>query len=202
MTAVAATARDLGLQVHLDGARLWNAASASGVAVADYAAVANSVSVCFSKGLGAPIGSAVAGSRDFIVRARRRRKALGGGMRQVGILAAACLYALDHHIVRLPEDHRRARRLAESLATMSGVRIDPAEVETNIVVFDISPSGLQPSEVVRRAAGDGVLIVPFGPNRVRAVTHLDVDDDGISRAVDVLGSILGSRSVTITGADR
>ncbi len=193
MAATARVARELGLGIHLDGARLWNAAAASGRAPAAYAALADSVSVCFSKGLGAPVGSALAGTREMVRRARRRRKMLGGGMRQAGILAAACLYALDHHVARLPEDHARARRLAEGLAPLRGVRLDPADVETNIVVIDVSPSGLTPADVAGRAAEAGVFVLAFGRTAIRAVTHLDVDDDGVSRALDVLGGILGAR---------
>jgi len=135
-----------------------------------------------------------------VMRARKRRKMLGGGMRQVGRLGAACLYALDHHVERLAEDHVRARRLAEALGTMAGVRLDPSEVETNIVIFDVSPSGLSAAEVSRRAAAAGVLIGASGPACIRAVTHLDVDDAGISRAIDVLGGILGSPRVAAAEA--
>ncbi len=132
---VAAVAREAGLKVHLDGARLWNASVAAGVPEKDYAAHFDSASVCFSKGLGAPVGSALAGTREFIARARRFRKMFGGGMRQAGIIAAGALYALEHHRERLAEDHANARRLAEGLAGLAGIEIDPATVETNIVVF-------------------------------------------------------------------
>ncbi len=192
MLAVADCARENAARVHLDGARLWNACAATGRPAAEYAAVADSVSVCFSKGLGAPVGSALAGTAEFIARARRRRKALGGGMRQVGILAAACLYAIDHHRSRLIDDHARAARLAQSLSQTPGASIDPRSVETNIVIFDVSPSGMTPAEVVARAAESDVLLVGFGRTLVRAVTHLDIDDDGIDYACDVLSRILGT----------
>ncbi len=194
MRAVASMARDLGLSVHLDGARLWNASAASGHSLGEYAAVANSVSLCFSKGLGAPVGSAIAGNTEFVRRARRRRKMLGGGMRQAGILAAAVLYAMDHHVTRLPEDHARAARLARGLADLRGVSLDPAAVETNIVIADVAPSGLTPAQVVERAAAAGVLLVAFGATQVRLVTHLDVDDAGVDHALSVLRGILDVRA--------
>ena len=172
-----------GLPVHLDGARLWNASAASGVPLADYAACADTVMVSFSKGLGCPIGSALAGSRAAIDRAWTFRKRLGGGMRQVGILAAAALHALDHHLDRLGADHRRARRLAALAGDVHGLRA--AEPDTNIVMIDLE-AGLDSDAAVRRLAELGVLVVPFGPRRLRAVTHMDVDDAGIERAGEAL----------------
>jgi threonine aldolase len=183
LQAVAETARSRGLPVHLDGARLWNASAASGVAPAEYAAAADSVMVCYSKGLGAPLGSAVAGTADFVREAREARRAFGGAMRQVGIVAAGALYALDHHRDRLPEDHARARRLAEGLASIRGIALDPGDVETNIVIAGVEPVIRLP-DFVRALEENGVLVVPFGgPGRFRAVTHLDVDDAGIERAI-------------------
>ncbi|MBI2302483.1 MAG: threonine aldolase family protein, partial [Armatimonadetes bacterium] len=135
ITAVAGEARQHGLRLHLDGARLWNASAASGVSEADYARPFDSVSVCFSKGLGAPVGSALCGDEAFVLRARRFRKMYGGGMRQAGILAAGALHAIEHHGERLADDHANARRLAEGLAALPGVELDPAAVETNIVIF-------------------------------------------------------------------
>jgi threonine aldolase len=177
-------ADERGLKMHLDGARLWNASVASGVPLSEFARPFDSVSVCFSKGLGAPVGSAVAGSRDFIAAAHRYRKAFGGGMRQVGILAAACIYALEHNLKRLAEDHANARWLAEELASLPGLNVDLDRVETNIVLIDIAPSGRSTEEVLADLRREGVLLVPFGPTTLRAVTHLDVDREDIERAVD------------------
>ncbi|HSM93539.1 MAG TPA: GntG family PLP-dependent aldolase [Anaeromyxobacteraceae bacterium] len=162
-----------GLSVHMDGARLWNACAASGVAPADFAAHATTVSVCLSKGLGAPIGSVLAGPRDVIADARRLRRRLGGGMRQVGILAAAGLYALDRNVDRLPEDHENARLLAERLAALPGVSI-LFPVETNLVFAAFA--GRSARDLSRALAADGVLANPEGsrPDALRFVTHLDV----------------------------
>ena len=172
-----------GLAMHLDGARLLNACVATGIPPSEYARPFDSVSLCLSKGLGAPVGSMIAGSKEFIARARKNRKMFGGGMRQVGILAAAGLYALEHHVERLAEDHFHARLLAEALAELPGIRLDPREVETNIVIIDISPSGMDPREAQKRLRELGVLVLPFGKGRLRAVTHLDVDREGIQRAI-------------------
>jgi len=172
-----------GLKMHLDGARLWNASVASGVPLRDWARHFDSVSVCFSKGLGAPVGSAVVGSHDFIAVAHRYRKAFGGGMRQVGILAAACLYALEHNQERLQEDHANARRLAEALADLPGLHVDLDRVETNIVLIDIAASGRSTGQALDELRQEGVLLVPFGPTTLRAVTHLDVTRADVERAV-------------------
>lgn len=179
---VTARARARGLALHLDGARIWNAAAALGVPEATLAAPFDTVSACFSKGLGAPVGSVVAGSRALVREAHRLRKRLGGGMRQVGFLCGAALYAIDHHRTRLGTDHARARRLVEGLVGAPGLRADPRTVETNIVVFGAD----DPRGVAERARADGVLVAPFGAGAVRAVTHLDVDDAGIVRAIEVL----------------
>ena len=176
---LAAAARERGLRVHLDGARLWNASVASGVPIATWAACADTVMMCFSKGLGAPIGSILVGDGGAIRKARRTRKRWGGGMRQVGILAAACLYALDHHVARLAEDHARARRLAAGIRT-TGVHCP--EPDTNIVLATLGPP-LSPAAVVQRLESRGVRMVPFGIGRIRAICHLDVDDAGIERAI-------------------
>jgi len=181
---IAAVARTHGLAFHLDGARLWNAAAATGLAPAEIAAPFDSVSTCLSKGLGAPVGSVLAGRRDFVDRARRTRKMLGGGMRQAGILAAAGLYALDHHRERLVHDHANARRLAESLARSPHVVLDLRTVETNIVVFGLR--GTSDDELVSRARSEGVLVGLMGPGRVRAVTHLDVGDADVDAAAEIL----------------
>jgi threonine aldolase len=171
----------VGCAVHLDGARIWNAHVATRTPLADYGAVADTVSVCLSKGLGAPIGSLVLGNADVIAEARVRRKRLGGGMRQVGVLAAAGLYALDHHLDRMAEDHDHARLVAEACG------IDPASVPTNIVVVDV-PSA---PDVVAAAAEQGVRIGAVGPRRVRLLTHLDVSRQDAEQAAKVLAGILG-----------
>jgi threonine aldolase len=178
-------AKARGLKLHLDGARIWNAAAASGVSAKQYSQNCDSISVCFSKGLGAPVGSAIAGSADFITEAHRLRKLFGGGMRQAGILAAAALYALDHNLNRLEEDHRHARILAEALAKMPGIKLDLDSVQTNIVIFDIRESGRAVPEILEELKEKGVLVVPFGSTRIRAVTHLDVDLEDIEFAVRV-----------------
>ena len=189
MAEVAAAAREAGLGVHLDGARLWNAAVASGTSEAEYARHADSVSVCFSKGLGAPVGSVLAGPVEFIARARRFRKMFGGGMRQAGIIAAGALYALEHHRGRLAEDHAHARRLAEGLAAMPGVDLDPATVETNIVVLGVV--GRPAAEAVARVAEEGVRVLATGPQMIRAVTHLDVSAGDIEAALVAFAKVLG-----------
>ncbi len=184
-----AAARELGLAVHLDGARLWNAAAAQSVSPAELAAGADTVSVCFSKGLGAPVGSAVASDRERVARARFLRKRLGGGMRQVGILAAGALHALRHHRERLVEDHRRATRIGEALAELPGVRVLP--VQTNIVIADMTEAGRGQDEVVGALAAEGLLVVGFGASRIRLVTHLDVDDAAVEAAIAALRKVLG-----------
>jgi len=189
VAAVARAARAHDLRLHLDGARLMNACVASGHAPAEYARHADTVSICFSKGLGAPIGSAIAGTREVIHRARRARKVFGGGMRQAGIIAAAALYALDHNIERLAEDHANARRLAEGLAATPGITLDPAAVETNIVYFDLDPA--IGAEAFCRALHDaGVWMLSVSATRVRAVTHLDVSRAGIEQAIAIVGRTL------------
>ncbi|MBM4017824.1 MAG: low-specificity L-threonine aldolase [Planctomycetes bacterium] len=178
---VAAAAREAGLALHMDGARLWNASAASGVPERQYARHFDSVSVCFSKGLGAPVGSALAGTAAFIERARRFRKMFGGGMRQAGIIAAGALYALEHHRARLAEDHANARRLAEGIAAMPGIDLDPATVETNIVIFRVT--SMPAADLAARLKAAGVLVLASGPDAIRAVTHLDVSREQIDEAV-------------------
>jgi threonine aldolase len=178
--AVTALARSRGLATHLDGARLFNAAVASGVPAADIARHFDSVSVCFSKGLGAPAGSALVGSRAFIAKAHRIRKMLGGGMRQAGVLAAAALHALDHHVERLAEDHANARALAEGLQGLPGVTVQAPQ--TNILFVDLAPA--KAAGAVERLRAAGVLCT--GLYRLRFVTHLDVSADDIARATAVL----------------
>ncbi len=171
-----------GLRVHLDGARLWNAHAATGLPPAELAAPADTVSVCFSKGLGAPVGSAVAGSREVIARAHRARKLLGGGMRQAGLLAAACLYALDHHLPRLAEDHRRARALADGLDNPHLSLAHP--VETNIVILRVA----SPERLLAHLREHAILAVGFGAGRVRLTTHLMIDDAAVARTVAALNA--------------
>jgi threonine aldolase len=182
-----------GLLLHLDGARVCNAAVASGVRPAEIAAPFDSVSVCLSKGLGAPIGSVLVGSEDFIRRAHRARKLMGGGMRQVGIIAAAGLHALRHNIDRLAEDHRRCRLLAERVARAPGLEVDLENVETNIVFADARASGLPAEEVVKLLRGRGVLCLDEGPYEVRFVTHLDVDDADVEEAGELVVGAMAAR---------
>jgi threonine aldolase len=177
-------AHGLGLAVHLDGARIWNAAIACGAPERDLARGIDSISACLSKGLGAPIGSLIAGRRDFIQRCKKLRKMYGGGMRQAGILAAAGLYALDHHRARLADDHANARALAERLAGAKNVRIDPARVQTNIVMLELHRGS--PAAVIQKARDAGVLLGASGAHRIRAVTHLDVDRAQVMRAAEVI----------------
>jgi threonine aldolase len=172
--------REGGFAVHLDGARIWNAAVASGVDLAAYGRLADTASVCFSKGLGTPVGSVLVASAERIAVARLWRKRLGGGMRQAGVLAAACTHALDAHLGRLAEDHEHARLLAKRLG------VDPAGVETNMVVVDDVPAPL----VAEAAKAQGVLVSQVGPRRIRLVTHLDVDRAAVERAGDVLAGLL------------
>jgi threonine aldolase len=175
------------LRTHLDGARLLNAVVASGVSAADYAAGFDTAWIDFSKGLGAPVGACLAGSAETIEEAWRYKQMLGGAMRQAGIVAAGALWALDHNVERLAEDHANARALAEGLAAIDGVAIDPAMVETNIVVFDVADS----AALVDALAAKGVEMTVFG-SHVRAVTHLDLDRAGVERAVEaVAGALAG-----------
>jgi threonine aldolase len=185
MQAVVATARERGIAVHLDGARLANASVASGVAMAEYAAPVDTVMLAVSKGLGAPVGSMLAGCADAMQRAWRVRRRLGGGMRQAGILAAAALYGLRHHLPLLEHDHRRARELAARAGGIDGLSV--AVPETNIVMVDIAEPRLEPGALLASLEGRGVRMTQFGARRLRAVTHLDVDDAGIRRAGDALG---------------
>jgi threonine aldolase len=181
--AVSDRAHALGLSTHLDGARVWNASIASGIDVATLCAPFDTVSVCFSKGLGAPIGSAFCATRPLVDEARRIRKRWGGGMRQVGVLAAAALYALAHHRERLGEDHANARALAEGMSRLRSVQVDRSSVETNIVNLDLEVSA---EAVAHAARQEGVLILAPGPKRLRAVTHLDVSRHHIDGAVEIL----------------
>lgn len=179
--AVTAAARRRGLRCHLDGARIWNASAATGIEPAAYARHFDTVSCCFSKGLGAPAGSAVAGSAAVIARVHRFRKMFGGTMRQTGVLAAACIHALDRHVGRLSDDHARARRLAALVAETPGLRV-PAAVETNMVFVDIDPRLGTAADLCAALRQRGVLALPNLSHRVRLVLHLDVSDAGVERA--------------------
>ena len=184
--AVAARARKHGLAVHLDGARIWNASAASGLSPKELAAPCDTVSVCFSKGLGAPVGSALCAPRETVERARRLRKMWGGGMRQSGILAAAALHALRNHRERMSEDHASAKAFAERASRIEGVHIDLARVETNIVNLDVD-APLTGDAVALAAKGLGLLVNASGPRRIRVVTHLDVTRTDLERAAELLG---------------
>ena len=167
-------AHEQGLATHLDGARLFNAVVATGIDAAEWSRHFDSVSVCLSKGLGAPVGSLLAGSADFVAEARRHRKLFGGGMRQAGIIAAAALHALQHHVERLATDHEHARLLADAVRQCEGLELEPAEVDTNIVIFRVVPAWASAADFVQALEARGVRTLPFGPRHVRAVTHLDV----------------------------
>ena len=211
MERIGREARARGLRVHVDGARIFNAVVATGTPAATYAACADTISFCFSKGLGAPVGSVLVGSRETIKRARRFRKMFGGGMRQAGIIAAGALHALEHHIGRLAEDHARARRLAEGIASLRGFRVWNNPPDTNMVSVDVLPVGSaqSPSSAVPRegaASGPrtapevcaalqerGVLCLPVSPSRIRLVVHLDVDDEDITRAIAAFGDVGAAR---------
>lgn len=204
IAAIREVADECNLKMHLDGARLMNACVATGRKPTDYTRYFDTVSICFSKGLGAPVGSAVAGSSETIKQAHRVRKRLGGGMRQAGIIAAGALYALEHNIDRLAEDHAHAKRLANALAEMPGISIDAESVETNIVYFDVDAAlgtatcgdagGYAPpgsaAAFCDAAYKRGVWMLALGPRRVRAVTHLDVSREDIERAISVLRDLL------------
>ncbi len=188
ITQVAEVAKSNGLKMHMDGARLWNAAVASGTSERTYAEPFDSVSVCFSKGLGAPIGSCLAGSSEFIARARHIRKMLGGGMRQAGIVAAGALYALDNNRARLVDDHQNAKALAEGLSRIDGIEIDPASVQTNIVIFGLAK--MSSREAADRLAGRGVLVLPRDEKTIRAVTNLMVTGKAIEHAVEIMRQVI------------
>ena len=198
---LAETCRDLELALHLDGARLFNAAVATGEDPGAFAGHADTVTICFSKGLGCPLGAVVAGSSERMLRARRFKHQFGGAMRQAGIVAAACVYALDHHVDRLAEDHARARRLAESLHA-ADAPVDLEQVETNFVQIDVGSLGLEQAEAIERLVGEGVrLSGTMMPGRIRAVVHLGITDDDIDRASEAIPRALGiQRSPTAKNA--
>jgi threonine aldolase len=188
ITAVTDVARRRGLRTHLDGARLMNAVVASGVSARDYATPFDSAWIDFTKGLGAPVGAALAGSREFIADAWRLKQQMGGAMRQAGIIAAGGVFALRHHVKRLAEDHANARRLAEGLAKLPGVVLDPASVETNIVIFELN-GAMDAAAVVAALLARGVRMGAMGPRSVRAVTHLDVGADQVERALEAARAV-------------
>jgi threonine aldolase len=195
MREVVAVARERGVAVHLDGARLPNASVAAGRPMREWAELADTVMVAFSKGLGAPVGSVLAGTEETMEEAWRVRRRFGGGMRQAGILAAAALYGLEHHFAGLAEDHRRAKRLAGLAGELAGVVAAPPE--TNIVMIDLREA--EPLEVLRGLRARGVWMTQFGPRRLRAVTHRDVDDEGVERAGVALAEVLGRAEMAGAG---
>lgn len=190
MEKLSGFAKEKGIRVHLDGARLFNASVETGIPVARYAALADTVSICLSKGLGAPVGSCLAGTREDIAKAHLARKQLGGGMRQVGIIAAAGIYALENNIERLVEDHENARALAKGLGRMPGIKINPEEVETNIVIFDVSGLGMDGLKFTELLNAKGVLTLPVGRNQVRAVTNLHIMRADIERALERIKEVI------------
>ena len=188
MREVLDVARANDLRAHLDGARLLNAVVASGVPAADFAAGFDSAWIDFTKGLGAPVGACLAASAELIEEAWRFKQMMGGALRQAGIVAAAGLYALDHNVERLAEDHENARVLADGIAAIDGARIDPARVETNIVIFEVD----DPVRVIQDLWARGVWMGSMGPGRIRAVTHMDVDRAGVERALSALSEVVGA----------
>jgi threonine aldolase len=193
MAQVRTLADQYGLAIHLDGARVFNAAVALGVDPSDLVADADSVSFCLSKGLSAPVGSLVCGSAEFVRRARRHRKMLGGGMRQAGILAAAGVLALETMVDRLGEDHANARRLAEGLASLPGIVLDPARVATNIVIFQLTPEAISPADLVAGLAPSGVKMGAIGGRGIRAVTHYGIEAADVDRTIAAVEAVLRQR---------
>lgn len=188
-------AKNSGLATHLDGARFFNAVVASGIAAKDWGQHFDTVSVCFSKGLGAPVGSALVGNRDMIYEAARHRKLFGGGMRQAGIIAAGALYALDNNIDRLAQDHQHAKNLAQIISDVDDIEVDLERVQTNIVIFKLSPSLGSASDFCVKARERGVSMLPFSHEHVRAVTHLHIDDDQANRAGEIIAELAANPSV-------
>jgi threonine aldolase len=187
---VSQLAKEHGIGVHMDGARIFNAAAALGVSVAELAQHVDSLSFCLSKGLSAPVGSLVCGNRAFVQKARRNRKVLGGGMRQAGVIAAAGIVAVKEMTARLVEDHDNARRLAEGIADMRGAHVDPDRIKTNIVYVDLDPEGPTAAETVARLAGEGVRVGATGARQFRAVTHFGITTGDIASALKALAAIL------------
>jgi threonine aldolase len=190
LAAVVATARELGLAVHLDGARLLNASVSRGIPAAEYGRLADTVTICFSKGLGCPLGAILAGSAETMARAWPEKFRFGGAMRQAGIVAAAALYALDHHVDRLAEDHARARRLADGLAA-AGLPVEPDEVECNFVALPVEPLGLDVPTAKARIEEHGVLVGGLRPGVLRIATYLGVTDEDVETAAEAIPRALG-----------
>jgi threonine aldolase len=189
---ICAWAHDNGLATHLDGARLFNAVAATKIPADRWARHFDTVSVCFSKGLGAPVGSALAGSKDAIQEARRHRKLFGGGMRQAGIIAAGALYALEHNLDRLTDDHSNAQLLADAIRNIEGLTLQPDQVDTNIVIFRVDPAIGTAAEFVVRLKEQNVLMLAISPTQIRAVTHLDVSEKQVRDACEVLKKLAGT----------
>ncbi|MEL7835004.1 GntG family PLP-dependent aldolase [Fodinibius sp. Rm-B-1B1-1] len=187
LAAISSFATQNELGIHLDGARIWNAMTATNTAPSFYSRIADTMSVCFSKGLGAPVGSMLLSSQENITGARRMRKMWGGGMRQIGLLAAAADYAIEHHLSKLKEDHRRARELAETVSQCSQLSIDLESVETNILIFDVN--GMPAEQAVELLAEEGIKVVPFGPQTLRATFHFQIDDEDLQRVKGAFYSI-------------
>jgi len=188
--AVTGVAREKGVKTHLDGARIWNASVATGIAEKTYARHFDSISVCFSKGLGAPVGSALCGTRELVTRARRFKQQFGGGFRQAGIIAAGALYALCHQRERLAEDHAHAKLFAEGIQDCPGVVVNPADIETNIVRFKVT--SLPAVEFAERAYAQGLRVLPAGPDGIRAIPYLNISRQQILEAVAIVRSVLSA----------
>jgi threonine aldolase len=186
VAAISDWARSRGLAMHLDGARLMNAVVASGVSALEWSRYFDTVSICFSKGLGAPVGSAIAGSAEAIRKAHRLRKVLGGGMRQGGVIAAAAIHALKHHVERLADDHANAKRLADAVSDTPGLQLESGPVETNLVWIEVDPALGTAAEVAGRLKARGVLVSALGPRVLRACTHLDVSREQVTRAAECI----------------
>jgi threonine aldolase len=193
-------AREHGLRAHLDGARLFNACIARGYSPADVAVHFDTVAVCFSKGLGCPMGSILVGDTETIAHARRSRKLFGGALRQSGMFAAAAIHAMEHHVDRLAEDHANAQLLAESIAGIDGIRIDPAAVETNLVFFEVDPRIATAHELQTALETNGLRVYAMGPTRLRACTHLDVTGDDVRRAAEIVGETVAAGVAAKPGA--
>lgn len=187
--AISTWAHANGLAMHLDGARIWNASVSSGIAVEKLCRPFDSAAVCFSKGLGAPIGSAIAGTKDFVAKARRIRKLFGGHMRQVGILAAGAIHALDHHVNRLADDHRHAQIIAQAIQDSPGLRLDPPYVETNLVWFEVDPALVSAATFANRLREKGILVHDASPTTLRACTHFDISQEQTSYVAETIRSI-------------
>jgi threonine aldolase len=194
--AVAGLAKNRSLAVHLDGARIFNAAVALGVDVKELTRSVDSLSFCLSKGLAAPVGSVVCGSKKFIAQARRIRKVLGGGMRQSGIIAAAGIAALEQMVERIAEDHKNVRRLTEGIARIEGLSVDPAKTQTNIVYFDLASERLTAQKLVMELGKKGIKLLPVGPRRLRAVTHYGISAEDIDLTLTTLGELMQGGKVS------